>query len=136
MRIEGAVAVVTGAGSGIGSALAEALARAGASVVASDVDGGQVHATAARLAAQDRHAIGSQADAGSLSEVRRLVEFARGEFGPVDIYAVNAEITGSKGPATTESDRDLVLASVVEHARRVHGTTTLSRSSAIQKGQR
>ena len=38
MQIEGAVTVVTGAGSGIGRALALAFARAGASVVAGDVD--------------------------------------------------------------------------------------------------
>jgi NAD(P)-dependent dehydrogenase (short-subunit alcohol dehydrogenase family) len=109
LRIEGAVAVVTGVGSGIGSALAEALTRTGASVVASDIDGAQAHATAARLAAQDRRAVGLQADTSSLSEIHRLIEFARGEFGPVDIYAANAEIAGSMGPATTESDWDRVL---------------------------
>ena len=39
MRIEGKVAIVTGAASGIGAACAETLARAGAKVVATDVDG-------------------------------------------------------------------------------------------------
>jgi len=38
MRIEGKVAVVTGAASGIGAACAETLARAGARVVATDID--------------------------------------------------------------------------------------------------
>ena len=38
MRIEGKVAIVTGAASGIGAACAETLARAGAKVIATDVD--------------------------------------------------------------------------------------------------
>jgi NAD(P)-dependent dehydrogenase (short-subunit alcohol dehydrogenase family) len=39
VKIDGAVAVVTGAGSGIGRSIAAALAAAGASVVAGDIDG-------------------------------------------------------------------------------------------------
>ncbi len=41
MRLEGKVAIVTGAAKGIGAAIAEACAREGARVAALDVDGAQ-----------------------------------------------------------------------------------------------
>ena len=47
MRIEGKVAIVTGAASGIGAACAETLARAGAKVIATDVDGPAARASSA-----------------------------------------------------------------------------------------
>ena len=49
VKIDGSVAVVTGAGSGIGRSIAAALASAGASVVAGDIDAGAAAETAALI---------------------------------------------------------------------------------------
>ena len=54
MRIEGKVAIVTGAASGIGAACAETLARAGAKVIATDVDRAGGEGVVRRIAAAGR----------------------------------------------------------------------------------
>ncbi|CDO10020.1 SDR family NAD(P)-dependent oxidoreductase [Mycolicibacterium cosmeticum] len=106
MRIEGSVAVITGAGSGIGRALAQAFAGAGASVVAGDLDGDAAAATADGIG--DR-AVGVRGDAASVEGVATLIDTARASFGPVDIYVANAGVIGAPGLGS-ESDWDRILA--------------------------
>lgn len=106
MRIEGSVAVITGAGSGIGRALAQAFAAAGASVVAGDLNGVAAAQTAESIG--DR-AIGVSADASSTTGITTLIETARASFGPVDVYVANAGIIGAPGLGT-EADWDRILA--------------------------
>jgi NAD(P)-dependent dehydrogenase (short-subunit alcohol dehydrogenase family) len=105
MQIEGRVAVITGAGSGIGRALAHAFAAAGASVVAGDLNGVAAAQTAESIG---DHAIGVSADAGSAGGIATLIETARAQFGPVDIYVANAGIIGAPGLGT-EAEWDRVL---------------------------
>jgi NAD(P)-dependent dehydrogenase (short-subunit alcohol dehydrogenase family) len=109
MRIEGSVAVVTGAGSGIGRALASALAAAGASVVAGDIDEAGAAGTADGIRAAGGHAVGIRADAGSVEGVATLIATARGEFGPVDLYVANAGIIGPPGLGSDEGDWDRTI---------------------------
>lgn len=92
MKIDGAVAVVTGAGSGIGRSIATALAAAGASVVAGDIDGAGAAETAAKIGG-----VGIAADAASVDGINTLLEAALTQYGPVDIYVANAGITGQPG---------------------------------------
>ncbi|GAS99071.1 short-chain dehydrogenase/reductase SDR [Mycolicibacterium canariasense] len=106
MRIEGSVAVITGAGSGIGRALAQAFAGAGASVVAGDLDGEAATATADGIG--DR-AVGLHADAASVEGIAALIDSARASFGPVDIYVANAGVIGAPGLGG-ETDWDRILA--------------------------
>lgn len=80
MKIDGSVAVVTGAGSGIGRAIAAALASAGASVVAGDINGESAAETAAVIGG-----VASSADAASAEGIEVLLDTANRTYGPVDI---------------------------------------------------
>ncbi len=90
-ELTGRVALITGAGSGIGRATAIALAEAGAAV-AINYHRNEAGAAAARqqiLAAGGR-AITIQADVTKATDVRRMIERALSELGPVDILVNNA----------------------------------------------
>lgn len=92
MKIDGSVAVVTGAGSGIGRSIAVAFAAAGASVVAGDID-----AAAAGETAELTGGVAATADASERRGIATLLDAARRAFGPVDIYVANAGIAGPPG---------------------------------------
>jgi len=104
MKIDGAVAVVTGAGSGIGRSIASALAAAGASVVAGDIDGAASAATAAKI-----DGVGVAADASTETGIDSLLTAALTQYGPVDIYVANAGITGPPGLGDDEAAWDRII---------------------------
>lgn len=84
--VDGATAVVTGAGSGIGRALAEALSERGARPVLADVDGEALSGVATRL---DAPAVVT--DVSVPEEVERLARTA----GDVDVVCLNAGVVGA-----------------------------------------
>lgn len=108
MQIEGSVAVVTGAGSGIGRELAIAFAAAGASVVAGDLNATGVEETATRVRMAGGSAAGVTADAASVDGIATLIDSARDEFGPVDVFVANAGIMGAPGLGD-ERDWDAII---------------------------
>lgn len=89
MRLEGRVAVVTGAGRGIGRAIAEAYAREGAKVVLSDRDEAVVVQAAREIGG---HAVGIRADISSDEDVAALAKGTVDRFGRVDVLVNNAGI--------------------------------------------
>ena len=92
-KLEGQVAVVTGASKGIGAAIAEHLAAAGAAVVvnyASSRAGAE--AVVQRIRKADGKAVAVQADVSKLEDVRRLFAETQKTFGKLDILANNAGI--------------------------------------------
>ncbi|CAA9577301.1 MAG: 3-oxoacyl-[acyl-carrier protein] reductase [uncultured Thermomicrobiales bacterium] len=99
MRLEGRVALVTGADSGIGQGIAEAFAREGADVVVnyrSDADGAAE--TARRVEAAGRKATTVSADVGIPDQVERLFAEGLAPFGDrIDILVNNAG-QGGGGP--------------------------------------
>ena len=71
-RLEGKVAIVTGAGSGIGEATARLMAREGASVVVADINGTE----AERVAGELGSAVAVEVDVSDEASVVRMVETA------------------------------------------------------------
>lgn len=94
-RLDGKVAVVTGAAAGIGNAIAELFASAGASVVVSDLDGDAAAAAAGVIRSAGGSATGLACDVTDESDLTELTDRAVGEFGGVDVLVNNA---GGGGP--------------------------------------
>lgn len=93
INLNGAVAVVTGAGNGIGRSISLALARQGADIVASDIVGSDAEAVAAEVIALGQRAIGVSVDVSDPDAVQLLADRAYEEFGHVDILVNNAGVT-------------------------------------------
>lgn len=97
-RLDGKVAVITGAASGIGRATAVRFAGEGAAVVIADLnqDGGE---SAVRDCKEHGgRAVFQRADVSAEADARAMVARAVKEFGGVDIIYNNAGIAGALGP--------------------------------------
>lgn len=115
MRLEGKVAIVSGAGSirpgmGNGKAAAILLAREGASVVAADRDLAAAEETAGLISAEGGKVVPVQADVATEDNARRMVEAAVETFGGLDILFNNVGIaSGGTGLKVTEQEWDTVM---------------------------
>ena len=109
-RLQGKVALITGAASGIGLATADWFCREGAAVGLMDSQGPRAEAEAARLRAAGHRALAVPADVTRSDQVRRAVERTVQEFGRLDALFANAGI-GYTGElvATTDEDWDQVM---------------------------
>lgn len=92
MRLDGKVAIVTGAASGIGKRIAEVYADAGAAVAIADINLEAANATARELIGKGARAIGVKMDVTCEDEVDAGVAAVVSEFGQVDILVSNAGI--------------------------------------------
>jgi NAD(P)-dependent dehydrogenase (short-subunit alcohol dehydrogenase family) len=90
VRLDGRVALVTGAAAGIGRAIALALARFGADVALCDRQASLLEGVRAEAEAAGRAALTGVLDVREEAEVRSFLEAVRQRFGRVDVLVNNA----------------------------------------------
>ncbi|HUH63622.1 MAG TPA: SDR family oxidoreductase [Terracidiphilus sp.] len=141
MKLNGKVAIVTGAGSGIGRAGAMLFAAEGAKVVVAEIDAQRGEETVAGIVAQGHEAVFEHADVANEADVRRMVEDAVVRWGKIDILFNNAGVVLVKPlDEMTEAEWDRVMAinvkaaflaikHVVPHMRRTGGGAILNTGS-------
>ena len=106
-RLEGKVAVVTGAGSGLGRAGSVAFAREGAAVVLAEIDEARGEVVAESIRSAGGRALVVPTDVTSGEAVAATVERAVQEFGSVDILyhcAVDVHFVNHQDTRLTEMD--------------------------------
>lgn len=101
-RLDGKVAIVTGASSGLGVAFAQACAQAGADVVLAARRVDKLRATADLVTAAGGRALSVGTDVTDPEQCKVMVDAAMTEFGRVDVLVNNAGV-GTAVPAVRET---------------------------------
>jgi len=108
-RLQGKVAVITGAGSGMGKAMAELFHAEGAKVVLADISGKQDE-VAATLGTE---ALAVHCDVSDEIQVQAMIAAAQTRFGRLDVLCNNAGFGGGMAPLHKQT---------AEHWDRIHAT--------------
>jgi NADP-dependent 3-hydroxy acid dehydrogenase YdfG len=114
-RLQGKVAIVTGAGSGFGEAIAKAYAREGANVIIADigVEGGK--RVEKEIESAKKEGTGSavfiEFDCTQKEAWEKALQLAKDKFGKLDLVINNAGTTYHKKPSTevTEAEFDKIV---------------------------
>ena len=92
-RLDGKVALITGAGSGIGESTAEIFAAEGARIVAQDIDAASAEKVTSKIGESGGQGIAVAGDVSSKADAERIVKEAVERFGRVDILVNSAGVT-------------------------------------------
>lgn len=102
-RLEGKIALITGAARGIGQAIAELFSDEGAQIIVSDINDEQGQAVANKIGVNAKYI---HLDVSQESEWQSAVKFIKHEYGHLDVLVNNAGITGfleTQGPHDPEN---------------------------------
>jgi NAD(P)-dependent dehydrogenase (short-subunit alcohol dehydrogenase family) len=103
-RLEGKVAIVTGAGSGIGKAIAQRFAAEGAKVVAASRGGKALDSAVAAIRAAGGAVEGVAVDVARQADVQRMVEQTIARHGRIDVLVNNAGVMDDFTPVADVTD--------------------------------
>jgi NAD(P)-dependent dehydrogenase (short-subunit alcohol dehydrogenase family) len=103
-RLQGKVALITGAGSGIGRESSLLWASEGASIVAVDVDQKAAQHTADDVQSAGGRAVAVQADVSRAEDCERMIAQAESDFGRLNILFNNAGIMHSQDDDAVSTD--------------------------------
>ncbi len=104
MKLQGKVAVVTGAASGIGEAIAKLFAQEGARVVASDISQERLEKVVNDIVGDGGTAVAVVADVSDAADVAKMVDTAVEQFGTLDVLVNNAGIMDNFMPVHEVDD--------------------------------
>lgn len=111
MKLEGKVAVITGAATGIGRATAKLFAQEGAKVVVADIKDKESNDTVQMIREAGGDAVFSRTNVAVVAELEKMIKTAVDTYGRLDIFYHNA---GMAGPGylenTSEEAYDLAMA--------------------------
>jgi NAD(P)-dependent dehydrogenase (short-subunit alcohol dehydrogenase family) len=106
-RLQGKVALITGAGSGIGGESSLLWASEGASIVAVDIDQTAAQHTAEAVQAAGGRAVAVQADVSRAQDCERMIAKAESEYGKLNILFNNAGIMHSQDDDAVSTDESV-----------------------------
>lgn len=110
MRLEGKIAIVTGAGSGIGKGIAERFAKEGADVVIADINLDAAREVAKEVENLGRKSLAIKTDVSIATDVDKMIKMTVDKFDKLDILVNNAGILIIKPlMETEEKDWDRVI---------------------------
>ncbi|MBM7367404.1 SDR family NAD(P)-dependent oxidoreductase [Gordonia hydrophobica] len=108
MKLEGKVALITGAGSGLGRQASQLFSAEGAKIAVVDIDAERAETTAQLVKEQGGEALAITADVASREQITSAVEQTVSTFGKLDIAWANAGIV-SRGGVPTVAGGEQVL---------------------------
>jgi NAD(P)-dependent dehydrogenase (short-subunit alcohol dehydrogenase family) len=110
MRLDGKIAIITGAGAGIGHATAVMFGKEGASVIVADIDQEKGMETVGLIRSESGEAIFVQVNISKAHDVEKMVRTAIDTYGKLDILVNNAGIYLQASVVdTSEEDWDRIL---------------------------
>jgi NAD(P)-dependent dehydrogenase (short-subunit alcohol dehydrogenase family) len=104
MKLEGKVAVVTGAASGMGKAIAELYAKEGTKVIVADINEVGANQVASAIVAHGGIAKAVKTDVANLQDIEAMIDTAVHKFGTLDILVNNAGVMDNFEPAADIQD--------------------------------
>jgi NAD(P)-dependent dehydrogenase (short-subunit alcohol dehydrogenase family) len=103
-KLQGKVAIVTGAGAGLGAECARVLSQHGAQVAVVDINGDSAREVAAQIEGNSGHALALQVDVLSEDAIRGMAAAVVERFGRIDVLHNNA---AALDVAQRHADRDV-----------------------------
>jgi NAD(P)-dependent dehydrogenase (short-subunit alcohol dehydrogenase family) len=146
MKLQGRVAIITGASSGVGYETARLLAREGAITVAAARRRDKLEWLVGEISGQGGQALAFPTDVTDSAQVTRMVESAYNLFGRVDILVNSAGVALKIGPLEQFSDAEFraimetnlygafyAIRAVIPHMKRQRGGTIVNVGSRVGK---